>query len=256
MDPNAPGGQASFDLPHLIGLLDFFHQTVTLSPMVITVARYDDGSCRYVSPTFKEMTGYDPQLLKEGGLNWLVAHLHPEDRAPFKLNFTESFIFLLGLPSDKKLKCFFNLTTRFVHRNGTPLWIYYQCRPLAVDKDGKPHYSLNLIADLTHLKAGSDPVPCWSVVEHNDDSRPLYLGGSCNDSFRWLFGQVNSPLSKRETEVLKAFMKGSTGKQVAVSLKLSLNTVETHRKGILRKCHATKINQAIEMALKNDWINE
>lgn len=252
-DPSAD--LAQFDLPSLIGVLDFFHQSVTLSPFVVTITNYNDGSCAYVSPTFKDLTGYSPDLFLKGGLNWLVNHLHVEDRTQFKINFTEGFLFLLKLPSYQRLGCYFNLTARLINNHGNMVWMYHQCRPIALDTEGKPQYSLNIHTDLTHLMP-QDGQPCWSVVEQKSGSKPIYLGGSCHEALRWLFGSISSPLTPKETQVLKELMKGLSGKQLASRLMLSVNTINTHRKSILRKTKTKSMNEAIAKALSNEWINE
>ena len=69
-----------------------------------------------------------------------------------------------------------------------------------------------------------------------------------------LFRSVSSPLTPKETLVLKHLMKGLSGKQIAARLKLSINTVNTHRKSILKKSKAKNMSEAIRTALENDWI--
>jgi len=248
-------GNAAFDLVSLCQVLDFFHQSVTLSPMVVTITNYQNGACEYVSPTFKDLSGHDPVALKEGGMNWWVSHIHPEDRSQYKINFSEGFLFLINTTAEQKMKCYFNLTARLLHKKGQPIWMYQQCRPIAFDAQGKPLYSLNIITDLTHLLPANGQ-PCWSVIEQNFGIKPVLLGGSCGENLQWLFGSARSPLTKKETQVMKLLMKGLSGKQLASRLRISINTVNTHRKSIIRKAHAKNINEAISTALQNDWINE
>jgi len=246
---------SKFDLNSLIQVLDFFHRSITLSTMVVTITNYEDGSCAYVSPTFKDLTGYEPAEFKEGGMNWLVNRIHSENRGTYKINFTEGFLFLLNLQPEQKLRCYFNLTARLLHKKGNSIWIYQQCRPIAFDQNGKPLYSLNVITDLTHLMP-ADGQPCWSVVEQDAGAKPVFLGGSCGDNLHWLFGSAASPLTKKETQILKLLMKGISGKQVADRIHISINTLNTHRKSIIHKARAKNMNEAINIALRNDWIHE
>ncbi len=245
----------AFDLDSLVRVLDFFHSSITLSTLVVTITNYQDGSCAYVSPTFKDVSGHDPADLKDGGMNWLVNHIHPEDRQQFKINFTEGFLFLINTPADQKTNCSFNLTARLIHKKGYPIWVYQQCRPVAFDAEGKPLYSLNIMTDLTHVMPG-DSQPCWSVFEQHTGNRPNLLGGSCGADLSWLFGSAVSPLTKRETQILQLFMKGVSGKQVADRLRVSANTVHSHRKSIIRKAGAKNMTEAISIALRNDWLHE
>lgn len=53
-----------------------------------------------------------------------------------------------------------------------------------------------------------------------------------------------SSLSKRETEILKLILQGNKSKDIAVKLFLSVNTVNTHRRNILKKAG---VKSAIEL---------
>ena len=49
------------------------------------------------------------------------------------------------------------------------------------------------------------------------------------------------PLSPRELEVARLIAHGSTGKEISSDLRLSENTVETHRKNIFKKLQVKNI---------------
>jgi DNA-binding CsgD family transcriptional regulator len=61
-------------------------------------------------------------------------------------------------------------------------------------------------------------------------------------------------LSFREIEVLSCMAKGLTSAQIAYSLKISIKTVETHRKNLQRKFNAVNACQLIYKAAKADVI--
>lgn len=63
--------------------------------------------------------------------------------------------------------------------------------------------------------------------------------------------KVNSPLSGRETEVLKLLADGLSYKMVADKLFLSFNTVNTHVKHIYEKLHVSSLGEAIAFYYKN-----
>lgn len=51
-----------------------------------------------------------------------------------------------------------------------------------------------------------------------------------------------NPLTKRETEIIKLLVEEMTNQEVANKLNLSINTVETHRKNIMKRL---KINSLL-----------
>jgi DNA-binding CsgD family transcriptional regulator len=57
----------------------------------------------------------------------------------------------------------------------------------------------------------------------------------------------NDPLSKREKEVLQLVLQGKSNKQIALSLDISVSTVEFHLKNVYAKF---QVSSRIELILK------
>ena len=68
------------------------------------------------------------------------------------------------------------------------------------------------------------------------------------------FHVIESPLSDRETEVLRLLSKGMNYKEVASKMFLSPHTVKTHIKNIYAKLHVHSRAEAIYTAIKNKLI--
>lgn len=62
-------------------------------------------------------------------------------------------------------------------------------------------------------------------------------------------------LSDREKEVLDLICKGSTTKEIAENLFLSMKTVEVHRTNILRKAKVRNVAELIIWAIRNNLIS-
>ncbi|MCE1246200.1 MAG: response regulator transcription factor [Firmicutes bacterium] len=68
-------------------------------------------------------------------------------------------------------------------------------------------------------------------------------------------GQVNqSPLSARETEVLKLIAEGNSTKEIASILNLSAKTVESHRKQIMEKLELYNLPDLTKYAIRESII--
>ena len=63
-------------------------------------------------------------------------------------------------------------------------------------------------------------------------------------------------LSNRETDVLVALVKGLTNKEISDKLYISVHTVITHRKNIVRKTGIKSVSGLTVYALLNNLINE
>jgi DNA-binding CsgD family transcriptional regulator len=59
--------------------------------------------------------------------------------------------------------------------------------------------------------------------------------------------ELTTKLSLREVEVLQLISIGLTSNEISVKLQISVNTIKTHRKNILRKLHVKNMAQAIRI---------
>ncbi|MEP6805456.1 MAG: response regulator transcription factor [Flavobacterium sp.] len=65
----------------------------------------------------------------------------------------------------------------------------------------------------------------------------------------------NPVLSTREIEIIKLIALEYSGKQISEELFISMHTVETHRKNIMKKLNITTTIGLVKYALKNNLIN-
>ena len=66
--------------------------------------------------------------------------------------------------------------------------------------------------------------------------------------------ETESPLSQRETEVLKRLAEGKSNREIAGTLMISLSTVKAHIQSILVKLSASTRADAAVKALKKGWL--
>ncbi len=64
----------------------------------------------------------------------------------------------------------------------------------------------------------------------------------------------DTSLSKREIEILKLVRKGYLSKEIADKLYISLNTVNNHRKNILRKLQVSNSMEAVNNAFRKGYL--
>ncbi|MTH15470.1 response regulator transcription factor [Flavobacterium sp. LC2016-01] len=65
----------------------------------------------------------------------------------------------------------------------------------------------------------------------------------------------NPILTPRELEIVKLISLEYSGKEISEQLFISINTVETHRKNIMKKLHIKNTIGLVKYALKNNLIN-
>jgi len=67
---------------------------------------------------------------------------------------------------------------------------------------------------------------------------------------------VKSILTKREEEILILILEEITSSEIAAKLNLSVRTVDTHRKNILRKTNCKTLVGVIKFAIKAGLIED
>ena len=67
-------------------------------------------------------------------------------------------------------------------------------------------------------------------------------------------GGIRELLTPREREVVQLLAEGRSTKEVAVTLRLSVKTAETHRSNIMRKLNLRSISQLVLFAVRNNIV--
>lgn len=197
----------------------------------------------FISDEASIMLGYakdeiTPELIMES--------IHPDDRACF-LNCQEvSMNFILGLPPEKQMKYKIRLDYRIKKKSGEYIRIMHQVVIIHNDSSGKVLRNLIVFTDISHLKKSGKP-----VLSHiGMDGEPSYLDVDLKGSFK----EESDLLSKREKEVLYLLAEGKASKEIAELLFISKNTVDSHRKSLLRKTASAGTVELINKTIRDGWV--
>ena len=98
----------------------------------------------------------------------------------------------------------------------------------------------------------------WSQREIDDVEMKIRDMLSGTETADWKSVAVNgeSPLSRREEEVLRLLARGYTGKEIAARFKLSTKTVETYKLRSYTKLGFTGRPDVIRYALERGWLDD
>ncbi|MGB1218055.1 MAG: LuxR C-terminal-related transcriptional regulator [Saprospiraceae bacterium] len=86
----------------------------------------------------------------------------------------------------------------------------------------------------------------------------------CNKVLEYLlqksFGEpkqecVATPLSPREIEVVKMVVEGKTAKEISAAINLSIHTIYTHRKNIMKKLGFSSASELVLYAVRNGLVD-
>jgi two-component system response regulator DegU len=87
-----------------------------------------------------------------------------------------------------------------------------------------------------------------------DDVGVVGTGTGVKDSGLKYIHNTNSPLTKREAEVLRLMAEGKSNKLIGEFLYISEKTVKNHVSSILQKMEVDDRTQAVIIAIKNGWV--
>jgi two-component system response regulator DegU len=127
-------------------------------------------------------------------------------------------------------------------------------------KDMEAEQLINAIRSVVNGYAFIHPKVTGKLI--NQLRRMTYLdevgvvGPSANIKENGLrYGSVeNSPLTKREAEVLKLMAEGKSNKVIGDNLFISEKTVKNHVSSILQKMEVDDRTQAVIISIKNGWV--
>jgi DNA-binding NarL/FixJ family response regulator len=130
------------------------------------------------------------------------------------------------------------------------------------------HYSSELVRGVVDsgahaylLKSDADS-DLLIAVEALAQNRSFFTSGAAQVLIDGFCGAASGPrtspmhksLSAREREIVQLVAEGSSSKEVAVTLGISVKTAETHRANIMRKLEMHSVSDLVRYAVKNEII--
>ncbi|MCD7901283.1 MAG: LuxR C-terminal-related transcriptional regulator [Bacteroides sp.] len=199
----------------------------------------------FASDGFSDIFGFslsEIRSIEEQG-DLLEERIHPEDRLELIKTQIKLSHFIYSLPAEERnnyrnyfqfrmlnaQKKYVNVTSRqqvLLKDRNKKAWIVMGMMDISADQTpyDKIHYSV------LNLTSGKILIP--STLFSSEAS-------------------LHSSLTERETEVLQLINRGFLSKEIANQLKISIHTVNNHRKNILRKLEVDNVIEAINKVKEN-----
>lgn len=207
--------------------------------LVIACFDYRNLNLAFFTGEVERITGYPESIFRKKGMEVSFTMLHPEDREEmFKF---QKIVFdqfhQLSLAERHTFE--FSYTTRWVHRTTREIkWMMAKVRPYFIDKAGNFAMDLHIIFELhTPPKVNSYD---WTYSYTQDDGTRVLVTKSAPE-------KKKIKLSNKEKEVVQFILDGLSSKLIADKLNISVNTVATHRKNILRKLGAKNVGEMLKI---------
>ena len=197
----------------------------------------------FVSDNIPKLYGLDSRRLFIHGHQPVIEVIHPDDIDYGLLVRKKIYSILRSFSNEEKRNYKAIHEMRIRNMRGEYIRIIEQEQVLELDKSGNIWLMLSVIdVDASHES---------EIIKSH-----LYNFKTGEQIFIDLSDTLDEPLTNRELEVLRFMKKGLLSKEIAETLKVSINTVNSHRQNILQKLKANNSIEAVNFAQRLGLFNK
>jgi len=218
---------------------DFVDKFYLLPNQFVYVHHVKQG--RFYSKGIKEVLGFDLEMLTP---DFFVKHIHPIDLSlVFKVSKAFHKAVLDHFKSIDSQKISLELNYRIRKYDGAYVPIIRHTLPFQFGNQNKVEAFISVCTEISFINSSSQIL--WRVNNLGEGIFDKYLNINPKNA--------QSIFSGREVEVLKLIMSGYSSSRIANALFVSVNTVNTHRKSLMRKANVNKTVDLISFAIENGF---
>lgn len=213
--------------------------------IVIACFDYRKLNLAFFTGNVEKLTGYPESMFRNKGMETSFTMIHPDDR-PELFRFQKIvFEAFHSLTIPERHSFVFSYTTRWVHRTTMEsFWVTSKVRPYVIDENGNFIMDLHIIVQLPvapKIKSYD-----WNYCYTKEDGTRHFVSKNSP-------GDREVKLTEKEKEIVKLILDGNGSKEIAGILNISVNTVTTHRKNILKKLGAKNVGEMLKILASYDF---
>lgn len=238
--PEDPGNVIPFEIEAHKKILNLFQA----GPSYYFVFNVNKGEFMYISPEIKDILGYEADELSAYEF---INKIHPEDQRYF-IAFEEKlrqFFRTLTLEQISRYKIQYDF--RVADKEGKYRQILHQMIIIQYDDNKNLERSLGVHSDISHIKYGG--APKLSFI--GQDSEPSYYEVPTDVT---IFIPRKRTFTNREEQVLRRIIEGATSTRISEEMCISIHTVNSHRKNILKKSGCDSVTELISKTITKGWV--
>ncbi|WP_067147459.1 LuxR C-terminal-related transcriptional regulator [Pseudotamlana agarivorans] len=208
------------------------------------ITNTQDLSFEYVSKNIHACLGLTSEEVKSKGMRYFWSRMHPDDLDLWLHALSDLMKFTLNeISVEQRSKMTYTWNYRLKNNCDSYVNIVQNTTPLEFDSGNKPiiglaHYTV-LVPEI------SMPI-CASakLLNHNNEYETVYYNN---------FSQklLSEGISNRERDVIRLLVLNHSSKVIAEKLNISANTVDTHRRNILKKLNISSTGELVGMIKMN-----
>ncbi len=204
-------------------------------------------SFEYISKNMFSCLGLNSDLIKTKGMRYFWSRMHPDDVEHWLQALNELMIFTLNeITTEERRHMSYTWNYRLKNAKGIYVNIVQNTTPLEFDVDEKPiiglaHYTV--LDPQIQLQVSATA----KLLNENNEYETKYFN---NFSQKLLYDGI----SNRERDIVRLLVLNNNSKDIAKKLNISPNTVDTHRRNILKKLNISSTGELIGMIKTNNFL--
>jgi len=208
------------------------------------ITNTQDLTFEYISKNMTACLGLDRNELKSQGMRNFWNRMHPEDIDHWLKALNELMIFTLKeIDIEDRKRMSYTWNYRLKNQKGKYVNIIQNTTPLEFDSEEKPiiglaHYTV------VDSKIALPVTATAKFLNNNNEYETKYFN---NFSQKLLYHGI----SNRERDIVRLLVLNYSSKDIAEKLNISSNTVDTHRRNILKKLNISSTGELIGMLKTN-----
>lgn len=238
---NSTVGAHPFDKEMLLQHHPLLEKIFVMVDCGVAILEASQARYVYISDMVERALGYKAERFLEGGLNFTLSIVHPDD-LPGLVRFLELELdHLAAMPVKYRLNYRSSYDYRLRCITGNYMRVLQRNVILDLDEAGNLGHMLLIINNVSHLKK-DDRIIINIVSDQQTDQ--LYTYDTESHTF-----STGNFLSKRELQILRLLNRSYSSKDIAKKLSISVHTVETHRRNMLEKTNIKDSSKLVSFAV-------
>mgnify|MGYP000545453007 CR=1 FL=1 len=198
----------------------------------------------YISKNMSACLGLDKKTLESKGMRYFWSRMHPDDLEKWLMALNDLMNFTLSkISAEDRSRMNYTWNYRLKNAKDEYVNIIQNTTPLEFDSDNKPVIGL---AHYTVLSPEIKMQVCATakLLNANDEYETIYFNN---------FSQklLSEGISNRERDIVRLLVLNYSSKLIGEKLNISSNTVDTHRRNILKKLKISSTGELIGMLKTN-----
>lgn len=237
------------DLP--LKLREYYFGPSSLLMPATYVLDYTQKRYIQTNDQMSRISGYQNRYFLEGGLEFGIGLWNKDDLKIFSEDILkENLRFLKETPVAEHGNYIFSCNYRVKVKDGGYRNLLQRSVFLQSSETGAPLLTLGFLTDITHLTSRFQ-------ICHTIERAASFPGTAVTPPVirKWYYpDQADKHLTKRQVEIIKWLFEGYTSEKIARQLHLSVNTVNNHRRHILKLTNCTNSVELMRYAFENGYL--